>query len=139
MLMNKITKIYQNIQEWLRIHLGSRITSAFLIILGLTVVLWYASKLKYTYTAKIPVVVTIGDDRHRLECLVEGTGHNIVSARYFKRKKIKLKYADVQLVEVDGMENTYEVVSSSLFDALSMRFSDLKVVSVGNYPFIELN
>ena len=70
--MNKLIKIYQLAQEWLRVHLGSRITPVFLVMLGLTFVLWYASKLQYTYTAKVPVYVSIGDERHRVECVVEG-------------------------------------------------------------------
>lgn len=137
--MNKISKIYQSVQEWLRVNLGSRITSAFLIMLGLAVVLWYVTKLQYTYTAKVPITVTIGDHRHRVECVVEGTGHNIVSARYFRHKKVKLKYSDVELVQVDEFEGTYQVSPESLQRAITGQFSDLKLVSVGNYPFVEID
>lgn len=137
--MNKLIKIYQLAQEWLRVHLGSRITPVFLVMLGLTFVLWYASKLQYTYTAKVPVYVSIGDDRHRVECVVEGTGHNIVSARYFHHKKVKFKYSDVELIPVEGLNNTYRVLPESLLKAITGHFSDLRIVSVDNYPFVELD
>lgn len=137
--MNKIEKIYQDIQEWLRINLGSRITPIFLVMLGLTFILWYAAKLQYTYTTSVTVPITVGDHRHRVECIVEGTGHNIVSTRHFKHKTIKLKYSDVELLPVEGMPNTYRVAPTSLLQALTVHYSELKIISVSDYPFVELH
>lgn len=112
------------------------ITPAFLVALTMSFIFWYSGKLRYTYTAEIPISVVIEGDRHRITCMVEGTGHNIVSARYFKRLKVKLRRSDVELIPVDGMSSTYEVSSASLQNAISVRNPSLKIVSVSQMPYL---
>lgn len=115
-----------------------RITPAFLITLAMAVIFWYSGKLGYTYTTEIPVSVQIEGQRVRTTCMVEGTGHNILSARYFKRRTVKLQRFDVELMLVDGESNTYEISPTSLQNALSVRNSSLKIISVSRMPFIVL-
>lgn len=137
--MNKLSKVYQDVQKWFELHFGTRITPLFLVMLGLTFVLWYSAKLQYTYTTQMTIPVQVGDNRHRVECVVEGTGHNIISARNFQRKTVKLKYSDVELIPVSDMPNTYRVAPESLLNAITVLYSDLKIISVSNYPFVELH
>ena len=111
----------------------------FLVMLGLSFVLWYVSKLQYSYTAEVPVVVSVEGDRHRVTCVVQGSGHNILSARYFKRKPVKLKRDDVELTPVEGEENTWEVGQESLLNAISIRNADIKVVSVSRMPYVQID
>ena len=115
-----------------------RITPAFLITLAMAVIFWYSGKLGYTYTTEIPVSVQIEGQRVRTTCMVEGTGHNILSARYFKRRTVKLQRFDVELMLVDKESNTYEISPTSLQNALSVRNSSLKIISVSRMPFIVL-
>lgn len=115
-----------------------RITPAFLITLAMAVIFWYSGKLGYTYTTEIPVSVQIEGQRVRTTCMVEGTGHNILSARYFKRRTVKLQRFDVELMLVDEESNTYEISPTSLQNALSVRNSSLKIISVSRMPFIVL-
>ena len=117
-------------------HIGRKVTPLFLVMLGLSFVLWYVSKLQYSYTAEVPVVVSVEGDRHRVTCVVQGSGHNILSARYFKRKPVKLKRGDVELTPVEGAENTWEVGQESLLNAISIRNADIKVVSVSRMPYV---
>lgn len=119
-------------------NLKRRITPAFLVTLALALIFWYSGKLQYTYTAEVPVSVVIDGERHRVTCVVEGTGHNIVSARYFKRKTIKIRRGEVDMIPVDGVSDTYEVSSKSLQNLISVRNPSLKVISVSHLPYIRL-
>ncbi|MBR5829916.1 MAG: hypothetical protein IKY63_01510 [Tidjanibacter sp.] len=115
-----------------------RITPAFLVMVALSFIFWYSGKLQYTYTAEMPVTVEIEGERVRTTCVVEGTGHNIISARYFKRKTIKLQRSEVELLPIDGVSNTYEISPTSLQNIISVRNSSLKVLSVSRMPFVML-
>lgn len=115
-----------------------RITPAFLVTLVLALIFWYSGKLQYTYTTTIPFTVEIEGDRVRTTCMVEGTGHNLLSARYFKRRVVKLQRFDVELLSVDGVSNTYEISPTSLQNILSVRNPNLKILSVSRMPFIIL-
>lgn len=127
-IIDKSKTLFRNIKN--------RITPAFLVTVGLAFIFWYSGKLQYTYTAEIPISVVIEGDRHRVTCVVEGTGHNIVSARYFKRKTIKLRRNEVELIPVDGLSDTYEVAPTSLQNIISVRNPSLKVLSVSQLPYI---
>ena len=115
-----------------------RITPAFLVTLVLALIFWYSGKLQYTYTTTIPFTVEIEGDRVRTTCMVEGTGHNLLSARYFKKRVVKLQRFDVELLSVDGVSNTYEISPTSLQNILSVRNPNLKILSVSRMPFIIL-
>lgn len=130
-------KIYRRIGEWYKNHISWRLTPLFLAMLCISFIMWYASKLQYTYTASVPMMVTVDGHRHRIECVVEGSGHNILSMQFFNRKKIKLKVEDVELLPVEGMENAYKVSNQSLQSAISLRTPDIKIISVGDFPFLE--
>ena len=100
--MKKLGNIFLKVKDFCVAHIGRKVTPLFLVMLGLSFVLWYVSKLQYSYTAEVPVVVSVEGDRHRVTCVVQGSGHNILSARYFKRKPVKLKRGDVELIPVEG-------------------------------------
>ena len=129
-LIDKSKTLFHNIK--------SRITPAFLVTLAMAFIFWYSGKLQYTYTTTIPFTVEIEGDRVRTTCMVEGTGHNLLSARYFKRRVVKLQRFDVDLLSVDGVSNTYEISPTSLQNILSVRYPNLKIVSVSRMPFIIL-
>ena len=134
--MKKLGNIFLKVKDFCVARIGRKVTPLFLVMLGLSFVLWYVSKLQYSYTAEVPVVVSVEGDRHRVTCVVQGSGHNILSARYFKRKPVKLKRGDVELTPVEGEENTWEVGQESLLNAISIRNADIKVVSVSRMPYV---
>lgn len=129
-ILDKGKEVYSRVKR--------RITPAFLVMVALSFIFWYSGKLQYTYTAELPVTVQIEGERVRTTCVVEGTGHNILSARYFKRKTIKLQRSEVELLPIDGVSNTYEISPTSLQNIISVRNSSLKVLSVSRMPFIIL-
>ena len=134
--MKKLGNIFLKVKDFCVAHIGRKVTPLFLVMLGLSFVLWYVSKLQYSYTAEVPVVVSVEGDRHRVTCVVQGSGHNILSARYFKRKPVKLKRGDVELTPVEGEVNTWEVGQESLRNAIAIRNADIKVVSVSRMPYV---
>ena len=134
--MKKLGNIFLKVKDFCVAHIGRKVTPLFLVMLGLSFVLWYVSKLQYSYTAEVPVVVRVEGDRHRVTCVVQGSGHNILSARYFKRKPVKLKRGDVELTPVEGEVNTWEVGQESLRNAIAIRNADIKVVSVSRMPYV---
>ena len=134
--MKKLGNIFLKVKDFCVPNIGRKVTPLFLVMLGLSFVLWYVSKLQYSYTAEVPVVVSVEGDRHRVTCVVQGSGHNILSARYFKRKPVKLKRGDVELIPVEGEENTWEVGQESLRNAIAIRNADIKVVSVSRMPYV---
>ena len=134
--MKKLGNIFLKVKDFCVAHIGRKVTPLFLVMLGLSFELWYVSKLQYSYTAEVPVVVSVEGDRHRVTCVVQGSGHNILSARYFKRKPVKLKRGDVELIPVEGEVNTWEVGQESLRNAIAIRNADIKVVSVSRMPYV---
>ena len=137
--MEKLKNILLIAKDFCVAHIGRKVTPLFLVMLGLSLILWYTSKLQYSYTAEVPVVVSVEGERHRVTCVVQGSGHNILSARYFKRKPIKLKSSEVVLTPVEGVEGAWEVSSESLLNAISIRHADIKIVSVSRMPYISLD
>ena len=134
--MEKLKNILLIAKDFCVAHIGRKVTPLFLVMLGLSLILWYTSKLQYSYTAEVPVVVSVEGERHRVTCVVQGSGHNILSTRYFKRKPIKLKRSDVVLTPVEGVEGAWEVSPESLLNAISIRNADIKIVSVGKMPYL---
>lgn len=129
-IVDKGKALFENIKR--------RITPAFLATLVLALIFWYSGKLQYTYTAEVPVSVVIEGERHRVTCVVEGTGHNILSARYFKRKTIKVKHGELEMLPVEGVSDTYSVSPASLQNLISVRNPSLKVLSVSQLPYIHI-
>lgn len=137
--MGRIKTIWLHVKDFFARHIGHyKISPLFLAMLALSFILWYVSKLQYTYTAEIPVSVSVEGDRHRVTCVVQGSGHNILSSLYFNSARVKLKRYDVDLIPVDGLEDTYEVTPESLLNALSIRNSDIKIISVSRMPYVTI-
>lgn len=108
----------------------TRVSTAFLISLGLSFIFWYSGKLQHTYTTDIPLTIVLDGEEYRVRCVVEGTGHSILSARYFDRPKVKLTSSDVTIVPVEGEEDVHKVTPESLQNAISLRYSEIKINAV---------
>lgn len=129
-------KILESIKKgWC--SLRSRVSSAFLVSLFLSFIFWYSGKLQYTYTAEVPITVVIDGENYRVSCVVETTGHNIISARFFNRHKVKLNSSDLTILPVEGSEGKRKITPESLQNAISLRYSDLKVSAVNSALILE--
>ena len=123
------------------------ISPVFLALVVVSFTLWYILKLDHTYTKDLKVEVNIDGQRITVPCVVEGKGSNLLySSSRVNVPLSDLKYKVVK-VPVSGkevpdsltvFEKKVRIQPVSMQDALSIRFSDLKIVSVGTFSDIEL-
>lgn len=119
------------------------ISSAFVILLCSSFILWYILKLQYTYTTDYSVLVDIEGELLRVPCVIEGKGTNLVGYRVQMHKEVKIPLSDLKYTytsdpsQTDSV-NMYIIEPQSLQSAISVRFSDIKVISIGDVPPLRL-
>ena len=72
-------------------------------------------------------------------CTVEGVGTNLFGYRVYMRKKSRVPLSELKYEpsREEGHEGKIIIDPQSLQKALSTRFSDIKIVSLGEIPEIE--
>lgn len=127
----------QIIKSWLK----SYISPAFILLFCASFVFWYILKLGNTYTTEYNILVNIDGQTLRIPSVVEGVGTNLLTYRNHTRKEIKLRLADLKyrkgsIVDEQTGEPLicYILDPHSIQNALSVRFSDIKIVSLGDIP-----
>ena len=143
-------KLYALIKVGLQ-RLRKYISPVFLAMLAVSFTLWYISKLNYTYTTDFNIKVKVDDQRIVVPCVVEGKGTTLFGYGFYasRRTNIPLSELNHEAIElpvineqgvVDTLAKNYRVRISplSMQDAISVRFSDLKIVSVGDFQDIDL-
>lgn len=110
----------------------------FLIALFLSFTAWFAIKLGHTYQTEIPVVVNVDGHVFEVSCMVEGQGTRLFARRHYKGKPLELSWSDLD-VSPSVINPGWAVISPySLQNAISSRSTDVKFLSVGPIPEIEL-
>ena len=143
-------KLYALIKVGLQ-RLRKYISPVFLAMLAVSFTLWYISKLNYTYTTDFNIKVKVDDQRIVVPCVVEGKGTTLFGYGFYasRRTNIPLSELNHEVIElpvineqgvVDTLAKNYRVRISplSMQDAISVRFSDLKIFSVGDFQDIDL-
>ena len=143
-------RLFALLKVWLQ-GLRKYISPVFLVLLGVSFTLWYISKLNYTYTTDFNIKVKVDGERIVVPCVVEGKGTTLFGYGFYtpRRTNIPLSELNYDVVEVpvlneagvvDTLAKDYKVRISpiSMQDAISVRFSDLKILSVGNFDDISL-
>ena len=103
-------------------------------------VLWYITKLNYNYTTDYNVRLNIGGEKVEVPCVIEGKGTNLFNYKFqlSKRLRIPLEELSYKAVEDDFGEVFLQIDPKSLQNAISVRVSDIKVVSLGDVPMLSL-
>ncbi len=127
------------------------ISPVFLALLAVSFTLWYISKLNYTYTTDFNIKVKVEGQRIVVPCVVEGKGTNLFGYGFYTSRRVNIPLSELnhEVVElpvvneqgvVDTLAKSYKVRISplSMQDAISVRFSDLKIVSVGHFNDLEI-
>jgi hypothetical protein len=133
-VMDKLRALWRNVMGY--------VSPTFVMLLCASFILWYILKLQYTYTTDYSVVVNINGDRLRVPCVVEGKGTNLFGYRVYMHREINIPLSDLKYVQTQMLdEQTGEVRddvllfdAQSLHSAISVRVSDIKVISVGDVP-----
>lgn len=127
-------------------QMKSYVSSTFIMLLCASFIMWYILKLQYTYTTNYAVLVNIEGERMRVPCVIEGKGTNLFGYRVYMQREIKMALSDLKYsIEQQTDPETGEVVDSyyvldpqSIQSALSVKFSDIKLVSVGEVPHLTI-
>ena len=135
--------ILKSMWGWFR----SAVSTAFVILFCASFILWYILKLQYTYTTDYSVLVNIEGEQLRVPCVIEGKGTNLLGYRVNKHKEIRIPLSDLKYTFTSDPEesgdgaltNMYIIDPQSMQSAISVRFSDIKVISVGDVPPLRLH
>ena len=132
-------------------RLRKYISPVFLVLLGVSFTLWYISKLNYTYTTDFNIKVKVDGERIVVPCVVEGKGTTLFGYGFYasRRANIPLSELSYEVVEqpvvnADGIVDSLTTIRKahisplSMQDAISVRFSDLKIISLGEFADIPL-
>lgn len=136
--MNKIAEKTKVFRRWMQRY----ISPVFIALFCASFILWYILKLGNVYTTDYSVLVNIDGQTLRVPCVVEGIGTNLFGYRVYMHKELKipisdLKYKVEQLYDDETgepLEKVYVFDHQSMQSAISVRFSDIKVVSIGDIP-----
>ncbi len=136
---NKLYAIYQSVVR------GSLVTSIrrfisplFVVMFFAALIFWYVAKLSYTYTTELDVKIRIEDQNFHIACVVEGVGTNLLGYHIYKGGAVRLDINDLKHKIIKGKdgERYVHIDKSSLSNILSVRYSDIKLVSMSTPPNI---
>ena len=116
------------------------ISPAFIAMFVASFVLWYITKLNYNYTTDYNVRLNIGGEKLEVPCVIEGKGTNLFNYKFqlSKRLRIPLDELNYKPVEDDFGGMFLQIDPKSLQNAISVRVSDIKVVSLGDVPMLSM-
>lgn len=120
--------------SWLRRY----VSPIFLMMLVASFILWYIAKLSYTYTTEYTVKVNTDGEKYKVTCIFEGIGTNLVGyhTNFGKTVRIPLSELKYKRSREEGHEGMLIIDQQSMLNAIAVRFSDVKVVSIGSIPEI---
>lgn len=115
------------------------VSPVFLALLVASFILWYIAKLSYTYTTEQTVRVNVDGEPFEVTCVVEGVGTNLFGYRVYMNKTLRIPLAELKYKRSheEGHEGKIVIDPQSLQNAISLRVSDIKVISVGTVPEID--
>lgn len=114
------------------------VSPVFIVLFVASFILWYIAKLNYTYTADFNVKLNIDGERIEVPCVVEGQGTNLMNHKLKIGSRLRIPLSELSYSEDtddDGTENVV-IEPRSLRNAVSVRMSDIKIISLGDVPVI---
>lgn len=125
----------ENLWKWMHRY----VSPVFLALLIASFILWYIAKLSYTYTTEQTVRINVDGEPLEVACVVEGVGTNLFGYRVYMNKTLRIPLAELKYKRSheEGHEGKLILDPQSLQSAISVRFSDIKVISIGTVPEID--
>lgn len=114
------------------------VSPVFIMLVLLSLVMWYLIKLSYTYQSSVPVYIDMEGNKFKVECLAEGTGYKLFSHKFFRQNTISLNLRDIQTTPSVLTAGNFIIDPYSLQNAISVRTNDLRILSVGDLPEIKI-
>lgn len=127
--------IMENLLKWMHRY----VSPVFLALLVASFILWYIAKLSYTYTTDQTVRVDVDGVPFEVTCVVEGVGTNLFGYRVYMNKTLHIPLSDLKFTrsQEEGHEGKLILDPQSLQNAISLKFSDIKVVAIRSVPEID--
>ncbi len=122
---------------WFKKRFSGYISPAFLLMLILSFGMWYMTKLSYTYVTDIEVRVDIEGHEIAVSCMAEGEGTNLLVNRR-SRRPVHLKWSDLDVVPSTANPGYVTISTESMRNAISVGRPNIKIISIGAIPEIEL-
>ena len=115
------------------------VSPVFLALLVASFILWYIAKLNYTYTTEQVVRLDVDGQRFEVTCVVEGVGTNLFAYRVYMNKVLRIPLTELKFKRSreEGHEGKVVIDQQSLQNAITVQFSDIKIVSIGAVPEID--
>ncbi len=118
-------------------RLRTWISPVFLLMLTASFILWYLAKLSYTYTTELDVCVMIEEQDIDVKCVVEGVGTNLFGYKLKRGEEVKIPISELRY-QINETNNILQINPSSLSGSLSVRFSDIKIISIDTDPELQI-
>ena len=114
------------------------VSPVFLVMLVASFILWYIAKLSYSYTTEYTVSINTDGRKYKVSCIFEGIGTNLVGYHTNLGKSVRIPLSELKyrLSREEGHEGMLIIDPLSLQQAIAVRFSDVKVASIGAIPEI---
>ncbi len=126
----------ENFWKWMHRY----VSPVFLVMLVASFILWFIAKLNYTYMTEQQVQLLIDGRPVEVTCMVEGLGTNLFGYKVYSNKTLRIPLTELryEVAQEEGHEGRIRIDPQSLQSAISLRYSDIKIISVGEVPEIEL-
>ena len=115
------------------------VSPVFLALLMASFILWYIAKLSYIYTTEQKVRVDVDGQVFDVTCTVEGVGTNLFGYQVYMNKTLRIPLAELKTKRSreEGHEGRIIIDPQSLQNAISVKFSDIKITSIDAVPEID--
>lgn len=115
------------------------VSPVFLSMLVAAFILWYIAKLSYTYTTEQTVRLNVDGRHFEVTCVVEGLGTNLFGYRVYATRRLRIPLSELHYAvsREEGHEGRLVIDPQSLQNAISVRISDIKFISMGPVPEID--
>lgn len=125
----------EKIISWIR----RTVSPVFVVLLVAAFILWYIAKLSYTYTTDQVMRLNVAGNEFEITCVVEGVGTNLFGYRVYHDKVLRIPLSELR-TKTSYDEETYGMIlidPQSLQNAISVRCTDIKIVSIGEVPALQ--
>ncbi len=134
-----LKRLFRN--AWTSINAFCRkyVSPVFLLLLGVSFVLWYITKLSYTYTTEIPVSVNVDGYKFKVQCRVEGVGSRLFAHHFYISDRTKLSFSELEITHSEQNPYIVSISPESLLNAIAIKHPDIRFISIGPIPELDLS
>ncbi|MDR2890076.1 MAG: hypothetical protein LBV18_00455 [Alistipes sp.] len=114
--------------------LRQALSPAFLLILLVSCLLWFTTKLGYEYTSQMPLKVRIDGQKYKVTALVTGRGSTILAQRLSLKSPLDLSLDDLSSRSSRQTKGALTITPASLQRAINDAVNELKVEQIVEAP-----